>query len=84
MSYGRMVIMDDPKSLDLAPHEWKSERDKPREPFWGPGLPFFVAFIVSIAIAASMHEYGLMAQVGASCIGAILAGAAQAIYGRSG
>lgn len=29
--------MDDKPPLDLYPREWKSERPKPREPFFGDG-----------------------------------------------
>ena len=29
---------------DLPPHEWKSEREKPREPFFGPGAPEALAY----------------------------------------
>lgn len=32
--------MNDPdKPVDLEPHERELDREKPREPFWGPGLP---------------------------------------------
>ncbi|MEH2513940.1 hypothetical protein V1291_005294 [Nitrobacteraceae bacterium AZCC 1564] len=35
--------MKDPdKPVDLPPHEPESDREKPKEPFWGPGLPDFL------------------------------------------
>lgn len=45
--------MDD-KDLDLAPHEWRSERPKPREPFFGPGLPGALAYILGLTITATL------------------------------
>jgi hypothetical protein len=40
--------MDNPKDIDLPPYEWKSERKKPREPFFGPGLPDALAYLVGM------------------------------------
>jgi len=45
------------KDLDLPPHEWKSERKKPREPIFGPGLPGALAWIVGFTIMFSISYY---------------------------
>lgn len=41
---------DDPKLIDLPPHEWKSETVQPREPFFGAGWPKAIAFLIHLAI----------------------------------
>lgn len=45
------------KDVDLAPHEWRSERPKPREPFFGPGLPGTLAYIVGLAITFTITHW---------------------------
>jgi len=46
--------MNDPdRYVDLMPREWKSEREKPREPFFGPGLPGAIAYLIGFAIVFS-------------------------------
>lgn len=42
------------KDLDLAPHEWVSERGKPVEPFFGKGAPAGLAYAVGFLIMASV------------------------------
>lgn len=39
------------------PHEWQSDRPKPKEPFFGPGLGLFFIFLVQIMIVASAYHY---------------------------
>ena len=46
-------------NLDLDPHEWKSERDKPKEPFFGPGLPAFILLCIQIVAVAYIKRYWL-------------------------
>jgi hypothetical protein len=36
------------KMIELNPAEWTSEREKPREPFFGPGLPDALAYLVGM------------------------------------
>ena len=37
--------MNEPeKMVELNPREWRSEREKPREPIFGPGLPGALAY----------------------------------------
>jgi hypothetical protein len=48
--------MDD-KIVDLAPHEWRSERPKSREPIFGPGLPGALAYIVGFAITLTITHW---------------------------
>ena len=45
--------------FDLEPHQWKSERnkDKPREPFFGPGLWWFIGVMISIVVVAAFKRY---------------------------
>lgn len=43
--------------LELMPHEWRSERPKPKEPFFGPGLLWFFGFCVMILIVATIKHY---------------------------
>jgi hypothetical protein len=41
--------MNEPEKLiDLNPKEWTSEREKPREPLFGPGLPDALAYLVGM------------------------------------
>lgn len=42
--------MKDP--IDLSSHEWESAREKPHEPFWGPGLPGAIAYVMSFLATA--------------------------------
>lgn len=73
--------MNDPEKLvDLPPHQWVSEREKPKEPIFGPGFPYFVALVISIFAAAFLKEYGWIGAVSAAAIGAILSGIVYAIY----
>ena len=46
--------MDEPKDVDLAPHEWRSEREKPREPFFGPGAPGWLVWMVGLTITLTI------------------------------
>lgn len=78
----KAAMQEAEKLVDLPPHQWQSEREKPREPFFGPGLPFFICFLISIVIAVLLHNHGWMAQLSAGLIGALLGGFAQAIYDR--
>jgi hypothetical protein len=36
--------------LDLEPYNWKSDREKPKEPILGPGWPAAVGWLISFAI----------------------------------
>jgi hypothetical protein len=36
--------MKEPDVIDLQPHKWDSDRPKPREPIFGPGLPGVLAW----------------------------------------
>jgi hypothetical protein len=36
--------------IDLLPREWKSDRAKPREPIFGPGVGPFLAEMVVLAV----------------------------------
>ncbi|WP_315731679.1 MULTISPECIES: hypothetical protein [unclassified Bradyrhizobium] len=42
--------------IDLPPHQWKSDRPKPHEPIFGPGLPNALAYAVGwIATVALLY-----------------------------
>lgn len=43
--------------IDLEPKDYSSDRKKPREPFFGPGLPSALAWLVSFVIVASITYY---------------------------
>jgi hypothetical protein len=58
-------------------------RKQPREPFWGPGLPFFIIFLVSMALELVLQVYGEMGPLSASMISAVVTGMLLAIYEQS-
>lgn len=41
-------MSDKNKLIDLPPHEWESELEKPKEPFWGPGWPEALAYLIGL------------------------------------
>jgi hypothetical protein len=43
--------------IDLEPSEYRSEREKPKEPFFGPGLPQFIVLVILIFVVAYVREY---------------------------
>lgn len=43
--------------IELNPAEWKSERDKPREPIFGPGAPVALAYGVTWLATFSLMYY---------------------------
>ena len=47
----------DQKDLDLAPYEWRSDRPKPREPFFGPGAPGALAYVIAFAITLTLMDW---------------------------
>jgi len=50
--------MNEPeKMIDLNPREWRSEREKPREPIFGPGLPGALAYVVAWIVTFSAIYY---------------------------
>lgn len=49
--------MDDPKVIDLQPQEWRSERDKPHEPLFGPGAPAAIAWLIGFGIVVTVTYY---------------------------
>lgn len=40
--------------IDLAPHQWKSDRPKPREPFFGAGAPEFIVYVLGFSIMVTI------------------------------
>jgi len=40
--------------LDLDPHEWRSERAKPREPLLGKGAGEFLAWLTGFGLMATL------------------------------
>lgn len=48
---------DDPKLIDLPPHEWKSETIQPREPFFGRGWPTGLFFVVYIFVMGAIVHW---------------------------
>jgi hypothetical protein len=44
--------------IDLPPRDYSSERKKPREPIFGPGLPDAVAYLVGMfAVVAILYWF---------------------------
>jgi hypothetical protein len=43
--------------LDLMPGEYKSERKKPREPIFGPGLPSALAYLFGFAVVFTALQW---------------------------
>jgi hypothetical protein len=49
---------DDPNGIvDLKPNEWKSEREKQREPFFGSGAPEAIAYLVGLVITVTVIHF---------------------------
>lgn len=44
------------QEIDLPPHQWESERPKPKEPFWGPGWPLGLSVVIGIGVAAYLAD----------------------------
>jgi hypothetical protein len=49
--------LDTKKDVDLAPHEWETRMvdgskppPKPREPFFGPGAPGMLLYVIGFAV----------------------------------
>lgn len=68
------------KDIDLPPHQWKSERRKPHEPLFGPGLPIGVAVVVGIFVAAYFTDANGNTPILASFGAAIASGLILSIY----
>lgn len=68
------------KELDLEPHRWQSDREKPKEPMFGPGLPWFLAFVVGIVIAAFLHDYSWTVRLTGAGVGIAISAIVQAIW----
>lgn len=51
--------MNEPdRYIDLMPQEWKSERQKPREPFFGPNAkPWFTSFFIGLICVLFVHPW---------------------------
>ena len=43
--------------INLDPSEWRSTREKPKEPFFGPGLPRFIVTVFWIFVLAYAQKY---------------------------
>ena len=49
----------DMRTLDLEPHEYRvkgpaPERDKPHEPFWGPGAPDAIGYLIGLVLTVAL------------------------------
>jgi hypothetical protein len=45
-----MSDIKEPDQIDLMPKDWESDREKPAEPIFGPGLPGALAWFISFVI----------------------------------
>lgn len=54
-----MSLNDRETEIDLMPDQWVSsdERSKPHEPFWGPGLIDWIAYVVGFAVVSAVVRY---------------------------
>jgi hypothetical protein len=44
--------------IDLPPKDWVSDREKPREPIFGPGLPDALAYLFGMfAVVALLYFF---------------------------
>jgi len=43
-------------NLDLEPHNWDSDREKPKEPIFGPGLPGALAWVIGLVAAIAIRQ----------------------------
>jgi hypothetical protein len=43
--------------IDLPPSEYRSERKKPREPIFGPGLPDALAYLFGFAVVFTALQW---------------------------
>jgi hypothetical protein len=48
-----------PMDIDLPPKDWVSDREKPREPIFGPGFPGALAWLVGLVAAISARYFFL-------------------------
>jgi hypothetical protein len=47
--------MNEPdRVVELLPSEWNSEREKPHEPIFGPGLPSAIAYLIGFSLVFSV------------------------------
>lgn len=66
--------------FDLEPYNWKSDREKPKEPIFGPGWPIAVGIVLSIAAAAYLADGTATMKVIGSVLGVVIMGVIRAIY----
>jgi hypothetical protein len=64
--------MDEPKLIDLEPYKWVSDREKPKEPIFGPGWPILLGIILSVVIAVALIEWNVMPRQFAAALGGII------------
>jgi hypothetical protein len=64
--------MDEPKLIDLEPHKWVSDREKPKEPIFGPGWPILLGVILSVVLAVALIEWNVMPRQFAAALGGII------------
>lgn len=54
-----MIESINPMDIDLPPKDYRSERKKPREPIFGPGLPGALAYVISLLITLFAIHYAV-------------------------
>ncbi|MBN9601809.1 MAG: hypothetical protein J0G33_02640 [Afipia felis] len=47
------------KFVDLAPRDWKSDREKPREPIFGSGAVEGISYLIGMAIVLAIIHWGI-------------------------
>lgn len=67
-------------SIDLEPYNWSSDREKPREPIFGPGWPIAVGIVLSIIVATIFADGTAAMKVIGGILGAVIMGIVTSIY----
>jgi len=66
------------KDVDLEPQNWQSDRDKPREPIFGPAWPIIPGVIFSVAAIVLIADGTIFTRIVGGIVGALIMGMATA------
>ena len=66
--------------VDLEPHNWKSDREKPREPIFGPGWPIALGVVLSIVAATLVSDGTHAMKFVGSILGVVIMALITSIY----
>lgn len=66
------------KDVDLEPQNWQSDRDKPREPIFGPAWPIIPGVIFSTIAIVLIADGTIVTRVIGGIVGTLIMGMAMA------